>query len=438
MANTKELLVDRFIAFSGIGKKQSAIGTGLANADIDTRIKCTITREEIITRRDRRNCRDEDLVGSDVITRLARYTLAIAEPTPQIMSMFAAYFLGQAAISAASPAQNEKQQVTVTADGTLAVTLEGRTVTTKTIAASGITAQRIQDALTTTLMLFIHPGDILVTGTGPFLVEFKGRLANADIPTMTGTGGFAVAASQTGAQNYHAFSRSTSRTKVRTSFMLGFEDNTATIEKYIDYIVESFNPQASLGTDPSLQVTLIGPWDYDSLEPTFDIPDCVNPSPLLTEMCRVKVDGNWESPDVNSISSTYNDNVPIDRLSAFPYDGMDVQTLIRGKQPSYSSLLSIFNANSNPGSVNNHIWKLAHEERSADPVEVLMHYGFPGDRFTLIQEDSKIRFQNNRETFIGTAETQAINVEALPLQETTNPPVSAEAYLDQSVAFLTT
>jgi hypothetical protein len=438
MANTRELLVDRFIAISGTGKKQAATGTGMSNANIDTRLKCTISREEVITRRDVRDCRNEDLVDSQVVTRLARYTLNFAEVTPQIMAIFAAYDLGQAAVSAAAPAQNEHQTVTVSADGTLSLTMEGRTVTTKTIPSAGLTAAVIKAALTTSQMLFIHPGDIDVTGTGPFLVIFQGRLANADIPLMSGTGGFVVTAAQAGAQNYHQFSRSTSRSKVRFSFVMGYEDQTASIEKYIDYAVESINPQASLGTDPSYQVTMIGPWDYDSLEPGFTIPDCINPTPLLTEECRVKVDGNWESPDVNSINSTYNDNVPVDRLSAFPYDGQDVQTLIRGKNPSYNSLLSIFNANVTPGAVNNHVYKLAHEERSTDPVSVIMHYGFPGNRFTLLQPESKIRFQNNRETFIGTAETHAVNVEAVPFKNVTDPPISAEAYLAQATAFLTT
>lgn len=437
MANSRELLTDRFIAFSGIGKKQSAVGTAIANADIDTRIKCTLTREEIITRRDVRNCRDQDLTDSQLITRLARYTLNIPLVTPWIMALFYAYHLGQAALSAAAPAQNETQTVTVTGAGTLSVTLEGRTVTTKSISGAA-TAADIQAALTTALMLFIHPGDIAVTNTGPFTVTFQGRLKRANIPIMMGTGGYAVTAGQDGAQNHHTLSRSSSRTKVPLSFITGFEGDTATIEKYIDYVVESINPQASLGTDPSLQVALLGPWDYDTLEPGYTIPDCINPTPLLTEMCRVKVDGNWESPDVNSISSTYNDNIPVDRLSAFPYDGVDVTRLIRGKQPSYNSLLSIFNANSTPGAVNNHVWKLAHDERSQAGVEVLQHYGFPGDRLTLIQSTSKIRFQNSRETFVGTAETMATNVEAVPLQASTSPPVSAEAYLDQATAFLTT
>jgi hypothetical protein len=57
------------------------------------------------------------------------------------------------------------QRLTKTnADGSLSLTLEGRTVTTKTIPETGLTAAKIRDALTTAAMIFIHPGDVAVTG----------------------------------------------------------------------------------------------------------------------------------------------------------------------------------------------------------------------------------------------------------------------------------
>lgn len=560
MANTREELVNRFIAFSNAGKVQSAIGTGILNADIDVRDKCTITREEVITRRDIRDCRNEDLVSSTVITRLARFTLNYAEVTPQIEARWAAYFFGQAANPTGAPA-NEVQRLTRsgTVSGgtfTLAMTLEGRLVTTKSIAWNATTTDII-NALTAARMLYIHPGDVTASGGTPqvetlvivgtssggtlpvtvkaagsvalagagkvvnvtlanlddasasaakvraalaadtdvnafFIISgaganaittarvaaandvtmelsntavagmsaatsanttpgiagntwgatgitltFASRLAHANLPQLvadssliTGGGSILNTNITQGDQNFHAISRSTSRNKVRFSFVLGYEDNTATIEKFIDYVCESFNPQASLGTDPSLQVTLIGPWEFDSLEPGYTVPDCINPTPLLTEECRVEVDGNFESADVNSVSTTLNDNVPIDRLSAFPYDGIDVQSLIRGRQPTYNTQASIF------GIRTDHIYALAEDERTQAPVEIITHYGMPGNRFTLIQPESKIRFQNNREQFVGTAELSAVNIEALPLKDGSNPPIAAEAHLDQATAFL--
>lgn len=429
MSNTREELVNRFFAINGAGKVQSAVGTAQPNGDLDTRDKCVITREEVVNRRDIRDCRNEDLTDSQIITRMARYTLQFAEVTPQILARYFAWFMGGSAAPTGTP-QNETQTVTVASDGTLSLTLEGRTVTTKTIASAGITAAKIQAALTTSRMFFIHPGDISVTGTGPFVVEFTGRLANANIPTMSGSGGFSVAATQTGAQNFHALTRATARDKKRISFALGFEDNTATIEKYIDYVVESFQPQGSLTEDPSLTVTIIGPWDYDSLEPSLSIPACVNPDPLRTEDCRVEVNSVFQTQDLNSESNNLNDNVPVDRQSAFAYDGIEVQTLNRGKQPTYNATASVI------GVQDAATYILAQNERTQTPVEVVKHYGMPGNRFSLIYPNAKIRFQNSRETFIGAAETAVHNLEIVPLVDGVNPPVKGEAYVDQATQFL--
>lgn len=432
MPNTREELVNRFVAFSGQGKVQSAIGTAQPNADIDTRDKCVITREEVITRRDVRDCRNQDLTDSQIITRMARYTLNYAEVTPQILARWFALFTGASAAPTGTPA-NEVQTITVTGDGTIAMTLEGRTATTKTITAAGITAAKLQAALTSSRMFFIHPGDIVVTGgSSPFTVTFPetGRLGRANLPTMVGTGGMAIAASANGDQNYHALTRATSRIKKRFSFLLGYEDNTATLEKYADYVCESFQPQGSLSADPSLTVTILGPWDFDSLEPTYTVPDCINPSPLRTEDCKLEVNGAFQTQDLNSLTNNLNDNVPIDRLSAFPYDGMEVQSLLRGKQPNYTSSASVFGINDAA------VYILAENERTQAPVDIIQHYGLPGNRFTLIYPNAKVRFQNNREAFVGAVEFAAINLEFVPFVDGVNPPVNGEAYLDQTAQFL--
>jgi hypothetical protein len=189
MANTRDELVNRFIAVNGAGKVQAAAGTAMANGDIDTRDKCVITREEIIVRRDIRDCRNEDLTDSQLVTRLARYTLAYSEVTPQILARWFALYAGGAASPTGSPA-NEIQ--TLTRGGTVSggtfqiqMVLEGRTVITKAIAFDATTAA-IQDALTASRMLYIHPGDVVVTGTWgtAMTLTFGGRLALKNTPIM--------------------------------------------------------------------------------------------------------------------------------------------------------------------------------------------------------------------------------------------------------------
>ncbi len=434
MANTREELVNRFFAMNGAGKVQAAIGTAMSNADIDTRDKCTITREEVITRRDVRDCRNEDLADSQIVTRLARYTLVYDEVTPQIMAKWFALFAGAAAAPTGSPA-NEVQTITVAGAGTLALTLEGRTATTKSISGSA-TAAEIQAALTAARMLFIHPGDVVISGSGPFTATFGGRLAHANLGVMVGTGGYSVAGSSDGAQKFHALTRSTSRTKLRFSFALGYEDMTSTIEKYADYTCETFQPSASLDKSPSLTVTIIGPWEYDSLEPTLTIPDCINPTALLTEDCKLEVNSVFQTGDINSMTNNLNDSVPIDRLSAFPYDGIDVQTLIRGKQPSYAGSASIFGLSG--AGTDATVAILAQNERTQVPVVVKEHYGQPGNRFSLIYPAAKVRYPTGRQQFVGAAEFSAFTVDFIPFKDGVNPPVKGEAYVDQTTAFLLT
>jgi hypothetical protein len=566
MANTREELVNRFFAVNGAGKIQSADGVALANGDIDTREKCTITREEVITRRERRDCRNEDIVSSDILTRLARYTLNFAEVTPQIMARYFAWFAGGAAGPTGTPA-NEVQNINYSGtvnSGTfkLKMTLEGRVVTTKAIAYNASTVDLIA-ALTAARMLYIHPGDITalggikqvetlaivgtanangnlpvtvtaansvalaagkvinvailnldtntavagkvraalaadvdvaafftISGAGANVIgtaktpaanditmdfsntgvlgitagssanttagvagtiwaanginlTFANRLAHANLPlfevvesTVGGGGSVVVTSVTNGDQNYHAFTRATARTKVKVTFALGYEDMTGTIEKFADYVVETFQPSANLDGDPALVVSLLGPWDHDSLEPGLTIPDCVNPTPLLTEDCKIEIDGSFQTADLNTLTNNLNDNVPTDRLSAFQYDGIDVQRLIRGKQPTYTGSTSIFGLAG--AGTDATVATLAQNERTSTGVPVIQHYGMPGNRFTLIYPNAKVRFQNNRDAFVGAAEFSAIQLELVPQKDGANAPIKGEAYLNQGTAFLAT
>lgn len=442
MPNTYQELVDRFICVSGAGLTQVDANTPLDNADLNTRDKCTITREEIIVRRDRRDCRNEDLVASDVITRLARYTLNYEETTPQIMARWGALYLGNSAAPTGTPA-NEVQTLTRsgTVSGgtfTLSLTLEGRTVTTKPIAFDASNSE-IEAALTAARMLFVQPGDVAISGDWgtAITVTFQGRLAKANLSNLvvdaaglTGsTPDIVVAQTTAGAQKFHDMSRSATKTKKRISFALGWDTVPDRVEKYAGYVVESFSPSANRNGDAALQVTLLGPWDYDSIETSFEIPECSNPEILKSEDCKLLIDGNWETTDVNSMAFSLNDNIPTDRLSAFPFDGMDVQTLKRGKQPTYTGNFSIF------GSEVDAVYQLAYLERTQDPVEVIAHFGLPGNRFSLIFPEMKVRFQNNRETFVGDAERMAVNLDGVAFKDGANAPVSAEAYVSQTTAF---
>jgi len=433
MPNTREVLNDRFVVFPAEGIVQAAWDTPVANADITVRHKVQIARSLDVERQEIRDCRDEDLVDRKVRTRRRTMTLTYTEVSDQILAMWTALYLGTAAAPTGTPA-NEVQTLTDGGTaGTLAMTLEGRTVTTQSI-PTGSTAAQIQNYLTAARMLFIQPGDVVVTGTGPFTLTFPdtGRLGRANLPTIVGTGGMSVAAGTNGAQNFHAFTRSTSRTKQLISFCMGWETDIDRVEKYINYAVVSLNLTLSLDGDVGLVVTLVGMWDYDSIETTFTIPDCNNVTPMPVSDSRININSVWQTTDINSLSITVTDNVPLDRQSAYGFDGIDLQQLKRGIQPSYTFALSVF------GSEVDSIYTLAHDERTQAAVPVIFHFGMPGHRVSWFFDKTELSFQSDPIGAAGALQSSVIQIDGTAFKNVTAAPFDAEAYVAQSAAFLLT
>lgn len=566
MANTREVLTDRFLALNGAGKRQSAQGTPMLNADLDTREKCTIAREEVVARKEYRDCQNVYFDRFKIDTRFARWTLTYSEGvTPQQITRWTALKEGAAIAPSGSPAN---EVVTLARSGPVSagsfpvtVSLEGRTVTSKPIPYNA-TAAQIQAALTAARMNFIHPGDVVVesgvkqvetltvvgtanesedlavtvtaansvalvsgktiqvaiadtdtaaivagkiraaliadadighvttgfftiTGAGAEViltartavandgtmaaayenahgmtgatsanttagvaendwaggmrVIFQGRLAGVNMPNLsidnTNVIGGTITATQTtaGEQRLHAITRSTARQKAFFSAALGWLDDLDRVEKFIDIAVESVSASLSLEGQVGLTVTLLSPWEYDSIETAFDIPQCLSIEPLESNECRIFINDEWLTVDMTSLAAAINDAIPTDKLSMFPFDGMDVQTVERGRQPVDGPITgSFFGSEVDP------IYQLAQNERTADYVPVLIHFGFPGNRCSWIFDNSQIRFQTNRSGEAGEARYSTVNIEAHPTSQNGAVPFECEAYLSQSTAFLAT
>lgn len=432
--NTREVLSDRFLVLPKEGIVQSAWDTPVDNADITLRLKCQIARSKSVDRREIRDCRDEDLVERKVLTRSDTVTLTITELNDFWLAYFTALYLGTAAAPTGSPANEVQTLADGGTAGTLALTLEGRTVTTQSI-PTGSTAVQIQNYLTAARMLFIQPGDAVVTGgSTPFTITFPdtGRLGRANLPLLVGTGGLSVTGSANGAQNFHAFTRSTSRIKQLTSFCLGWEDDADRVEKYINYAVTALTLSGSLDGDLQLVVTMVGMWDYDSLETSFTIPDCANVTPMPVSDVRLLVNSVYQTTDINSFSVTVTDNVPLDRQSAYGFDGIDLQRLYRGLQPSYTFNLSVF------GSEVDSIYDLAHNERTQAPVPVEFRCGMPGHRVTWLFDKTELAFQADPIGNAGALKSSIIQLDGVAFKNATAAPFDAEANVAQSVAFLLT
>jgi hypothetical protein len=361
-------------------------------------------------------------------------TLTINEVNDDWLAYFTALYLGTAASPTGSPANEVQTLADGGTDGTVQFTLEGRTVETQTI-PTGSTATQIQNYLTAARMLFVQPGDVVVTGgSTPFTLTFPdtGRLGRANLPLMVGTGGLTVTASANGAQNFHALTRSTARTKQLISFCLGWETVTNRVEKYINYAVTSLTLSGSLDGDLTLVVTMVGMWDWDTIETGFTIPNCNNVTPIPVSDTRLLVNSVYQTTDINSFSITVSDNVPFDRQSAYGFDGVDLQRLYRGLQPSYTFNLSLF------GSEVDAVYELAHLERSQAAVPVEFRFGMPGHRVNWVFDKTELTFQGDPLGNAGALQSSVIQLDGVAFKNSTAAPFDAEAFTAQTVAYLLT
>lgn len=434
MPNTRQVLPDRFIILPAEAIVQAAWDTPVANADITKRLKAQIATSLDVERQEIRDCRDEDLVDRKVRSRRRTLTLTINEVNDDWLAYFTALYLGTAANPTGTPADEVQTLADGGTDGTLSLTLEGRTVATQTI-PTGSTAAQIQAYMTAARMLFVQPGDVVVTGgSTPFTLTHPdtGRLGRANLPLWVGSGGMSVTANTNGAQNFHALTRSTTRPKQLISFCLGWETDTDRVEKYINYAVTGLTLSGSLDGDLTLVVTMVGMWDYDSIETSFSIPDCNNVTPIPVSDTRLLVNSVYQTTDINNFSISVNDNVPTDRQSAYGFDGVDLQRLYRGLQPSYTFTLGVF------GSEVDSIYQLAHDERSQAAVPVEFRFGMPGHRVTWLFDKTEISFQNDPLGNAGALQSSVIQLDGTAFKNGTAAPFDAEAFTAQSVAYLLT
>jgi hypothetical protein len=446
MASNAQRLINQFVAFSGGGKIQSAHDTAMDNADLDTRDKCEITVEDVVGRRVILDCEGRYPDDETTDTRLKRFTFVYAGLTPQILARWAGYFFGSATAPTGTPA-NEVQTLarTGTVSGgtfTITLSLEGRSGVTAPIAWNA-TAAAIQAALVkvgSSIGNLLKAGDVGVTGdwTGGIVLTFTGRFAKADLPlvtigagSLTGAGaGISVTQTTAGAQKFHEFTNSTSDAKVEFSFALGFKTGNLATEKYFNAVCERFDPTLNRGGDVSLTVSIL--CNYEAEQVTgFTVPACINYTPLKTSECRLSIGSEWKTLDIFQQSMTNNDSVPVD-ADTFGFDSIDPEALERGDQPAYAISAQIF------GAVNDTADALAVAVRLESKINYTTHFGMPGNRFTLLAPNTKVRPQSNSRQFAGARNRSVIALDGLPLRDGSNPPVQAEAFLDQTTAFLLT
>jgi hypothetical protein len=444
MAHNAQRLINQFVVISPTGKIQSAFNTPMANADLTYRLKCDVTVEDVVDRETELDCERRYAQSRTTNTRLKRFTFNFPTTNPQEMAIFGGYYFGSVLAPTGTPA-NEVQTFTRTGTVsggtfTVALSIEGRTGTTQAIAWNA-TAAAIQAALIKTgasIGQILKEGDVNVTGdwTTAITNTFGGRFQSANLPLMTidtvnltgTTPGIAVASPTDGQQRFHDFAISSSDAKVYFTFGLGFKTGNLATEKYYNAVVERFDPTAPRNGKVGMSVSIL--CNYEAEQVTgFTVPQCVSYLPLKTSDVRFEANNEWKTLDVQTLTATHNDNVPVD-ADTFGFDSTEPDSLEKGDVPAFAVNGQVF------GATNDTADNFAVAVRAEREIPMKIHFGMPGNRFSLIYPLVSVVPQSNSRPFAGTRNRSVIAFDGLPLRDGANAPVNAEAYVSQATAFL--
>lgn len=307
-----------------------------------------------------------------------------------------------------------------------AVTGEANTAadTDPTIEASVENAHGVTGASSTQTAMGIAPQLELV---------FQNRLGGAALPMatvydseITGGGTIEVSRIQAGNTYHHEMSRATSREKVRFGFIIGRLVGSDPAEKYSGFVVENLGPSLNRRLKAGFDVSLVGLFTPEEVV-GYSEPPCVKNDGLESWDSRLQVDGNWETPDINTLTAPFDDQVILDE-TAYGWIGLNPDLLARAKSIIYNMLVQIFCYKNDPIAV------IANAEAFAD---LKLHLGMPGNRTSLLMPQAKVKFQSGeRFSRVGASERMAGNFELTGTTDGINLPFSAEAWLDQDEPFL--
>ena len=442
--------INQFLVVNSLGKIQPVLGTYPADAYFDARENCEVEVDLNIERGKDLECGGRDIYGEPVKSRYRRFRLTFNQPTPHQMFRMIAYKEGIVTAPTGTPA-NEVQ--TLTRSGTVSggtfkssLTLEGRTGTTKPIAWNATNAQ-ILAALTdaaATIGKIIQAGDVAVSGnwTTGIVLTFGGRLQKANLPNLTVdntsvTGGGSVVNTQTtaGDQYYHTARRTDDGSKVLFAVALGNKASSIVTEKFGDAVVESINFTGSENTpNIQMQVVICANFNPDTFS-SFTVPACTNLPPVRNVDTRIVIGGVYRQRDLVNHTVNLNDNVPIP--AAFAFDDIDVSVpFVAGDEPTQEITSEFFYDHANADTIALRTLAL-NEFTTGNETAFTTHFGNPGNRVSILAPETKIKPQAQLDGFSGAANQSTIKIAGTPYGKT-GIPVSFEAYLPQSVAFLGT
>lgn len=437
-----------FLAVPELATKQSAFGTPLLDATIDTRENCTVEIESNLDYGEELSCDQRDIINQPVKTRFRRFRLTFDRFTAKQAFRYLAYKEGATTAPTGTPAN---QVQTLTRSGTvsggtftLALTIEGRTGTTKPIAwdaSNSAILAAINARFYGSLGKLVKTGDVAVSGSWGTAISltFGNRLAKANIPllvvdatNLTGTTpDIDVAILTAGANKYHTATRAADGSKALFSIATGELNGAIATRKYGDCVVESvdFNVSSD-NTNASMVVLILCPYTNEEIT-GFSVPPCINGVSVKAEDVRYLIDGVYEQENLVSHKIALNDNIPVN--AGFAFFDIDVtREFEAGNKPSQEFTSEIF------GKSDHVVYQLAENaDVEGNEVATQTHFGNPGHRVSIVAPETKIKPQTSIEGYSTEAKLSTIKFLGTPYGISQNP-FSVEYYGDETTQFLLT
>lgn len=426
-----------FTSFSPTFKRQVDIKTALDPAVITKRLPLIQPSKPTRTRNRRvvYHCNGIDIFEEKITDQVSKWTFGFPADA-QLLTGWMAMNYGSALSPTGAPA-NEVQTV-LNAGATantyaLRLTLEGRTGTTRLIAWNA-TAAQVRTALEA--IDSIEPGDVAVTGTlqTGLVVTFGGRLAKADMPALeivsnTLTGGTLTITETTKGANYlHNISRSTSVALPLTSFIIGWEDEDV-FKEHKGFACDAVTIVGENRADLGCTVELVGRADTEEVL-DFVVPNCVTVNPIEVDACRLRVGGDYMLEDLSGFRFERRNNIPISGKGMFPWADKNIGIVWRGPKPTESLGVSFYGSETHP---------LYIQADNEEKVPIIADLGNPGDRYSVIVPNVKLRLGEPDLTFDNDLRRSVVNLVGSPqFDASTNASSRGEGRISQATAFLTT
>jgi hypothetical protein len=284
----------------------------------------------------------------------------------------------------------------------------------------------------------LKAGDVTVGGTWgtAITLTFTGRFAATNVALVTIdntliTGGGTIDPTQTtpGSQSTHALSRSSDATLLPFSFATGDKNESVATRIYQDCAVDSIDVTVPDDGGNITAVIVINAYYVANLTELFNVPACVNITPLKAVDCKVNINSVWQTGDIATLSAAFNNNIATD--AAFGYDDIDMTSAFqRGDRPTQNFDNALY------GTSDTAIYTtLDAEETAGNEVAYVLYLGQPGSRLTITASTAKLKFKPNRWSFAGPLRQSVINFDATPHSA---PPLTFSATIAQATQFLQT